>query len=366
MYRWRVDRALATLLDGWSRSDIGQLIRCGGVSIDGKDVRKGTTKINPESVISIDRSLLSQVSRSLRFAREAADFSSTGHASAVIPQNIELVIVYEDADDLIVDKPAGMVIHPAYANVSGTLANAVAGYFVKSGVELFDRIGLVHRLDKAVSGLVLIAKNKQALQCLSEQFSGAGLAVGIPEGEHKALKYYWAVVGPVSRKTIEGIGQSLVDGRRMIEGYMRRDPKDRKLSVFQQDKPRDMQDWRYARSYIRYVRKLDQKRSLLEVQIVTGRTHQIRAQLASVGLPIDGDLMYGGRKRVGTEGIGLRCVRISYIPPHVYKRVVNKGIMNGASKKGDAKEITHIWTGIERNKQRLPAHRVTIEREEVP
>jgi 23S rRNA pseudouridine1911/1915/1917 synthase len=220
-----------------------------------------------------------------------------------------------------------MVVHPAYANPNGTLANAIAGYFTKSGIKLFRRIGLVHRLDKDVSGLILVAKHENALRVLSGQFSGEGVESGLPDAPRKAEKVYWAVVGPVDAHRLKEAGLGADDGEKMIEGYIWRSPGDRRKSIFASGRGAEVPPEvkaRYALSYMSHEKSLGGGLHLIRVRIVTGRTHQIRAQLASLDLPIHGDVLYGGEPR-DREGIGLRCVRISIIPIRVYEGLLERG-----------------------------------------
>jgi 23S rRNA pseudouridine1911/1915/1917 synthase len=187
----------------------------------------------------------------------------------VIPQNIPLNIVFEDDYLLIINKPAGMVVHPAYQNWDGTLVNALAYHFQQlpemQGNE--GRPGLVHRIDKDTSGLLVIAKTEQALTHLAKQFF-----------DHSIERTYWAIVWGVPdppQGTINvHVGRSLKD-RRMTVAFPEGDFGRHAITHY-----RLLQDLRYV--------------SLVECRLETGRTHQIRAHMKHIGHTLFNDAMYGG------------------------------------------------------------------------
>jgi len=180
-------------------------------------------------------------------------------------EDIPLNIVYEDDDLLVIDKPAGLTIHPAPGNPSHTLVNAVLAHFPdlpRSSDELL-RPGIVHRLDKDTSGLIIVAKNRQALKILSAQFKA-----------HSVTKIYLVLVrGHLSPQ------------RGFIEAPIGRDPRNRQRMAVA-DKGKE------ARTEYRVIKYVNDC-SLLEVRLETGRTHQIRVHLAAIGYPIIGDATYG-------------------------------------------------------------------------
>ncbi|MCG3176365.1 MAG: Ribosomal large subunit pseudouridine synthase D [Candidatus Omnitrophica bacterium] len=206
--------------------------------------------------------------------------------STLQPENIPVSIVYEDKDLLVVDKPAGMVVHPGAGNKSGTLVNALLGRGTALSASAgADRPGIVHRLDKDTSGVLLVAKNDRALRRLQAQFQARSLS-----------KTYLALVkGRVEYE----------EGR--VELPIGPDGKQRgRMRVARDGKGRE------AETRYRVVRRYPHA-TLIEASPVTGRTHQIRVHMAHLGHPVVGDEIYG--TRTGNQRLGLHAARIRFEHP---------------------------------------------------
>ena len=261
----RLDVALSR--DGeLSRSRASALIREGRVTVDGKTEDKPAFKAPAGSVIALD---MPQV----KPARAEA-------------QDIPLEILYEDKHLAVVVKPCGMVVHPAAGNDDGTLVNALLYHLDSlSGIGGEMRPGIVHRLDKDTSGLMLVAKDDKTHEALSRQLS-----------ERQMEKHYRAVV---YGKMKEESG--------VIEKPIGRSKTDRKKMAVDENGRWAKTEWKVLREYA--------DRTLLDVHIVTGRTHQIRVHMASIGHPVLGDPLYGHRNMPKAERLMLHAYSLAFTHP---------------------------------------------------
>ena len=249
----RLDAFLTSALPDRSRSQIQKLIKDGLVTLC-TEVRGQSKELRPSTPVKTRQ----------RFRIELPAPSPTTAEAEDLP----LTILYEDADVVVIDKPPGMVVHPAAGHASGTLVNALL-YHVEdlSGVGGELRPGIVHRLDRGTSGVMVAAKNDRAHQDLARQFH-----------DREVEKEYVALVW------------GLVQQGRRIDAAIGRDPNHRQRMSTRA---------RRARSAVTRVTKAEHLRgvSLLHVTIATGRTHQIRVHLSAIGHPIVGDSTYGGVHR---------------------------------------------------------------------
>jgi 23S rRNA pseudouridine1911/1915/1917 synthase len=248
----RLDRYLAAVLPGQSRSQVQRLIEQGLVTVEGRQARANLAMREGDRV--------------------TVDVPAPVAAEAVA-EDLPLTILYQDADIIVVNKPAGMVVHPAAGHESGTLVNALLHHVSDlSGIGGELRPGIVHRLDKGTSGVMVVAKHDGAHDALSQQFH-----------DRQVDKEYVALVWGV------------VQAGRRIDLPIGRDPKDRqKMSARA----------RRSRAAVTRITRAEHLRgvTLCQVAIATGRTHQIRVHLNAIGHPIVGDATYGGtRKRVAAD-----------------------------------------------------------------
>ncbi len=247
----RIDKFLMDRLPNVTRTKIQEGLREGFVKVNEQEA-KPNYKIKPHDVITVS-------------------LPEPPRDTDVKPENIPLNIVFEDDYLLIVNKPAGMVVHPAFQNWSGTLVNALAYHFQQlpqmPGND--GRPGLVHRIDKDTSGLLVIAKTEIAMTSLAKQFF-----------DHSIERTYWALIwgdfDPPQGTIDVNVGRSLKD-RRITSAFPEADFGRRAITHY-----RMLQSLRYV--------------SLIECKLETGRTHQIRAHMKFKGHPIFNDAMYGGNE----------------------------------------------------------------------
>ncbi len=243
----RIDRALAAARPELSRSRVKALIEQGHLRLAGATIEDPSLRVKPGQVFELA-------------VPEAAPARPQGQA-------IDLDVVYEDNDLIVIDKPAGMVVHPAPGNLEGTLVNALIAHCGDSlsGIGGERRPGIVHRIDKETSGLLVAAKNDATHQALSAAFAAHAI-------ERAYLCLVWGVPSPA-------VGS--------ITGNIGRDPRDRKRMavVARGGKP--------AHTDYRVLRAFGLGAALVECRLRTGRTHQIRVHMAKIGHPLIGDPTYG-------------------------------------------------------------------------
>lgn len=244
----RIDKFLMHRIENASRNRIQSTIEAGNVLVNGKAI-KASYKVKPGDVISV---VMPHPPRD----------------TEVYPEDIPLTILYEDGDVLVVNKPAGMVVHPGYNNYTGTLVNGLVFHF-QSLPQLpgnDGRPGLVHRIDKDTSGLLLISKNEKSMAWLAKQFF-----------DHTISRKYIALVW----------GDLADDGT--VTGYIGRSMKDRRVMDIYDSEDKGKWSVTHYKVLKRYTYV-----TLIECQLETGRTHQIRAHMKHIGHPLFSDATYGG------------------------------------------------------------------------
>lgn len=263
----RIDSYLAEELKEISRSNIQKMIKEGLITVNGK-------KIKPRYLVRTGDYIEIKILEPKKINIPA--------------ENIPLNILYEDDDIAIIDKPQGMVVHPASGNYSGTLVNALLYHMDSlSTMGGQERPGIVHRLDKDTSGLLIISKN---------DFSHSILVNEIKERRVKRI-YYCLVYGNI--KVDKGV----------INAPIGRDPVDRRrMTVIDKNSKEAITHFKVLERFNRYT--------LLEVELETGRTHQIRVHMAYIGHPVVGDIVYSNKKSIfGLKGQLLHAKRLSFYHP---------------------------------------------------
>ena len=248
---WRLDRALAAQIPTLSRERLKVLTKSGALTREAKAVRDPAIKVKGDEHFML-----------------AVPDPEPAHNE---PQEISLTIVYEDEHLLVVDKPAGLVVHPAAGNRDGTLVNALLHHCggSLSGIGGVARPGIVHRIDKDTSGLLVVAKHDLAHEGLARQFAA-----------HSIDRRYLAIVSDVPRLA-EGI----------VEAPLARSSHDRKkIAIVGEGRgKRALTHWRRL--------KVLRDAALVECRLETGRTHQVRVHMASIGHPLVGDPVYGRTRK---------------------------------------------------------------------
>ena len=269
----RLDAFLASSLDGLTRSQATRLIESGEVAVNGRAVSKSYKLAGGEDI--------------------AVTLPEPEPVEAV-PQDIPLDVVYEDADVIVVNKPSGMVVHPAPGHPGGTLVNALLYHCAGtlSGIGGALRPGIVHRIDRDTSGLIIAAKNDAAHQYLSAQLA-----------DHTLARTYECIV----------VGK-LREDRGTVNAPIARHPTDRKRMAVVAGGREAVTHWEVIARYPGYTH--------VRCRLETGRTHQIRVHMAYIGHPILGDTVYGAKKEVpGLTGQCLHAVGLRFLHPRTHEVV---------------------------------------------
>ena len=265
----RLDRALTTLVPEFSRSHLQQLVAAGAVQLNGAPAVKPAHKVRAGDTLSVE-------------------LRPTPMSQAFVPQAMDLVVPYEDEHLAVIDKPAGLVVHPAPGHWSGTLLNALLARDARAAQ--LPRAGIVHRLDKDTSGLLVVARTRAAMDALVAQIAARQV-----HREYLALAHRpWQ--GAAAREVDAPIG---------------RDPRNR-LRMAVVDLARHA--GKPAQTRIEWLQNAESG-CLLRCLLRTGRTHQIRVHLAQLGHPLVGDALYGGAPAAGLARQALHARRLSFTHP---------------------------------------------------
>lgn len=266
----RIDKYLSEKLD-YSRSTIQKMIEEGYIKVNNKET-KCSYKIEENDIISIDNSYIKEID--------------------ITPENIDLDIVYEDKDLMIINKPSGMVVHPGNGNTEHTLVNALMGYTneLSSAGEEF-RPGIVHRIDKDTSGLMVVAKNNKSHELLAEAFKNK-----------KINRYYTALL----------IGELDVN-EAIIDAPIGRDPNERKRNIVTKENGKN------AITHLNVLKRY-KGYTLVNLKLDTGRTHQIRVHMKYIGYPVYNDPVYT-RMKCTPFGQFLHSRKIDFFHPITGKHI---------------------------------------------
>jgi 23S rRNA pseudouridine1911/1915/1917 synthase len=261
----RIDKVISSLNEEWSRTQVQQWIKDGNVMVNGKPVKPNyKCALNDRITIEIPEP----------------------EPLEVEPEEMDLDIYYEDKDVLVVNKPKGMVVHPAPGHTTGTLVNGLMAHCKDlSGINGVMRPGIVHRIDKDTSGLLMVAKNDLAHERLVEQLV-----------EKTVTRKYYAIVHGVIPHEVG-----------TIDAPIGRDPKDRQsMAVVDNGKP--------AVTHFRVLEWLKDF-TFIECELETGRTHQIRVHMKYIGYPLAGDPKYGPKKTIDANGQLLHAAVLGFNHP---------------------------------------------------
>ena len=265
----RLDKALSLILSNKSRTNILKMIENGDILVNDMK-QKASYKIKDGDIVTIND----------------VEIKPLG----IEKENLNLDIVYEDDDVLVVNKPKGMVVHPGAGNNTGTLVNGLL-YEVDdlAGINGVERPGIVHRIDKDTTGLLMVAKNDEASLALTEQLS-----------KHECKRTYVALV----------YGE-IKENRGVINAPIARSPIDRQKQAVVKNGREAITHFTVLKRYKGFT--------LIECKLETGRTHQIRVHMEYIGHPLVGDKKYGRRKIIGNQGQFLHAKTLGFIQPKTKK-----------------------------------------------
>ena len=265
----RLDRALALLVPEFSRSYLQQLMESGAVLLNGRPAAKPAYKVKAGDTGSVE-------------------LRPTPQSQAFKPETMALDVLFEDEHLLVLDKPSGLVVHPAPGNWSGTLLNGLLAHDDRA--QLLPRAGIVHRLDKDTSGLMMVARNRAAMDALVQAIAARAVARQYVALAHKP----WT--GPKHRQVDAPIGRDPRNRLRMAVVDLDRNAGKSAVTGF------DLQENAPAGC-------------LVKATLQTGRTHQIRVHMASIGHPLVADELYGGAPAAGMVRQALHAFRLAFIHP---------------------------------------------------
>jgi len=248
----RIDKYLMNFIENATRSKIQEAAKNESIYVNGIAV-KSNYKVKPNDLIKIL-------------------FEHPPHENLLVPEKISLDIVYEDDDLVVINKPAGMVVHPGHGNYAGTLVNGLLYHFKNLPINSSNRPGLVHRLDKDTSGLLVVAKNDNSMVKLSSQFA-----------KKTSKREYLALVWGDLKKDFD-----------TIDNYIGRNPKNRLQNMVISDDNNESMGKRAITNY-KVISRFNYV-SLVKCILETGRTHQIRVHMKAIGHPLFNDERYGGNK----------------------------------------------------------------------
>ncbi|WP_107839229.1 RluA family pseudouridine synthase [Metasolibacillus meyeri] len=261
----RIDKALASLQEEWSRTQINNWVTDGVVKVNGAEV-KAKYKVREGDIIEVD--------------------VPEPESLEVIAEDLALNIVYEDADVVVVNKPKGMVVHPAPGHMTGTLVNGLMHHCKDlSGINGVLRPGIVHRIDKDTSGLLMVAKNDVAHESLVNQL----------------------VEKSVTRKYTALVHGHIAHDKGTIDAPIGRDTKDRQKQAI-------VDNGKNAVTHFQVIERFGDY-TLVECRLETGRTHQIRVHMQYIGFPLVGDPKYGLKKTIDFDGQVLHAGILGFIHP---------------------------------------------------